>query len=137
VKVVIDEAGWLSTGDVGYLDADGYLFLVGRVGDMIIRGGENISPAEVEGTLHGHPEVADAGVIGIPDDEWGERVGAAVVLTEAATAGTAEIEEHCRELASFKRPEVLVVVDELPRTSTGKLIRRELIDVVRGSVQRR
>jgi acyl-CoA synthetase (AMP-forming)/AMP-acid ligase II len=136
VKVVIDDDGWLSTGDVGFLDEAGYLFLVGRVGDMIIRGGENISPAEVEQTLHAHPEVGDAGVVGIPDEEWGERVGAAVVLKRDSAATLAEIEEHCRELASFKRPEVLVAVDELPRTSTGKLIRRELIDVVRGSVQR-
>jgi acyl-CoA synthetase (AMP-forming)/AMP-acid ligase II len=136
-KVVIDEGGWLKTGDMGYVDAEGYLFLVGREGDMIIRGGENIAPEEVEERLFSHPSVADAGVAGIPDEEWGERVGAAVVLREGAEAGLGELEEHCRELASFKRPEILIELEELPRTSTGKLVRRELIGILEDSLQRR
>jgi acyl-CoA synthetase (AMP-forming)/AMP-acid ligase II len=136
-KVVIDDGGWLKTGDMGYLDAEGYLFLVGRAGDMIIRGGENIAPDEVETRLYSHPAVADAGVAGIPDEEWGERVGAAVVLREGSGVELAEIEDHCRELASFKRPEILIELDELPRTSTGKLVRRELVGILEDSLQRR
>ena len=136
-KVVIDDGGWLKTGDLGYLDAEGYLFLVGREGDMIIRGGENVAPEEVEERLFSHPAVADAGVAGIPDEEWGERVGAAVVLRDGFDVGIDEIEEHCRELAGFKRPEIVIELEELPRTSTGKLVRRELIGILEASLQRR
>lgn len=129
-KVTIDGDGWLSTGDLGYLDEQGYLFLVGRRGDMIVRGGENIAPEEVEQTLLSHPDVLDAGVVGLPDEEWGERVGAAVVLREESSAAPADLEAHCRQLASFRRPEVIVIAEDLPRTSTGKLIRRELLPMI-------
>ena len=129
-KGTIDSEGWLSTGDLGYLDEEGYLFLVGRRGDMIVRGGENIAPEEVEQTLLSHPDVLDAGVVGLPDEEWGERVGAAVVLRKDSSTSPADLNAHCRQLASFRRPEVLILAEELPRTSTGKLLRRELLPII-------
>jgi acyl-CoA synthetase (AMP-forming)/AMP-acid ligase II len=129
-RVTIDDAGWVHTGDMGFLDEGGYLFLVGRAGDMIIRGGENIAPDEVESVLYEHPDVLEAGVVGVPDEEWGERVVAAVVLREGS-AGVDAIMEHCRaKLASFKRPEKILLMEELPRTSTGKLLRRNLVPMV-------
>jgi acyl-CoA synthetase (AMP-forming)/AMP-acid ligase II len=124
-----DAAGWLSTGDLGYLDPDGYLFLVGRNTDMIIRGGENISPGEIEEVLHGHPDVDDVGVVGVPDEEWGEVVVAAVVARPGAEPSEDDLRGHCAVLASFKRPARILLVPELPRTSTGKLVRREIVDL--------
>lgn len=132
-RVSIDADGWVHTGDLGRLDAEGYLFLEGRSGDMIIRGGENVSPEEVEGVLHEHPAISDAAIKGVPDEEWGERLVAYVVLHDAVPDDPegviSSLSEHCRErLAPFKRPSEFRVVDELPRTSTGKLIRRQLGD---------
>lgn len=128
-RVTIDADGWVHTGDLGYLDEDNYLFLTGRAGDMIIRGGENVSPEEVEAVLHEHPAVSDAAVVGLPDEEWGERVAAAVVLREPCDA--ALIMDHCRSrLAPFKRPAVIHLAAELPRTSTGKLLRRHLVPLL-------
>lgn len=128
-RVTVDGTGWIHTGDLGYLDGDDYLFLSGRSGDMIIRGGENIAPEEVEAVLYDHPDVVEAAVIGVPDDTWGERVVAAVVLRSGGT--TDSLAGHAREhLASFKRPEQFLVFDELPRTSTGKLVRRDLLPLV-------
>ena len=129
-RVTIDTDGWVHTGDMGFVDEGQYLFLVGRAGDMIIRGGENIAPDEVEAVLYEHPDVLEAGVVGIPDETWGETVAAAIVLREGA-AGLDAVQEHCRaKLASFKRPEKMVLMDELPRTSTGKLLRRSLIPLL-------
>ncbi|MFN0026170.1 MAG: class I adenylate-forming enzyme family protein [Acidimicrobiales bacterium] len=128
-RVTVDTTGWVHTGDLGFLDDDGYLFLSGRSGDMIIRGGENIAPEEVESVLYEHPDVIEAAVIGVPDDTWGERVVAAVVLRSGGKPEA--IATHAREhLASFKRPEEILVFDELPRTSTGKLVRRNLLPLV-------
>jgi acyl-CoA synthetase (AMP-forming)/AMP-acid ligase II len=128
-RVTVDGDGWVHTGDLGYLDEEGYLFLSGRSGDMIIRGGENIAPEEVEAVLYEHPDVIEAAVIGVPDDTWGERVVAAVVLRGSAT--TEDVAAHAREhLASFKRPEEILLFNELPRTSTGKLVRRNLLPLV-------
>jgi fatty-acyl-CoA synthase len=129
-RVTIDSEGWVHTGDMGYLDEGDYLFLVGRAGDMIIRGGENIAPDEVEAVLYEHPDVLEAGVVGVPDEEWGERVVAAVVLREGAP-GVEVVMDHCRSrLAGFKRPEKILLMKELPRTSTGKLLRRNLVPLV-------
>ncbi|HEX5405259.1 MAG TPA: AMP-binding protein [Pseudonocardiaceae bacterium] len=117
----------LVTGDLGYLDTRGYLFITGRASDMIIRGGENISPVEVENALLEDDRVADAAVLGVPDETWGEVVGAFVVLR--APGGTFTLDDAaraCAGLARFKRPERIYVVADLPRTSTGKLLRREL-----------
>jgi acyl-CoA synthetase (AMP-forming)/AMP-acid ligase II len=129
-RVTIDASGWVHTGDMGYVDEGGYLYLVGRAGDMIIRGGENVAPDEVEAVLYEHPDVLEAGVVGVPDEEWGERIVAAVVLRDGAS-GLESIEAHLRaKLSSFKRPEKILLMTELPRTSTGKLLRRELIPLV-------
>ncbi|MDH4148055.1 MAG: AMP-binding protein, partial [Acidimicrobiia bacterium] len=126
-RVTIDDEGWVHTGDMGYLDEDDYLYLVGRAGDMIIRGGENIAPDEVEAVLYEHPDVIEAGVVGVPDETWGETVAAAIVLRDGG-AGLDSVQEHLRaKLASFKRPDKILVMAELPRTSTGKLLRRDLL----------
>ena len=126
-RVTIDDEGWVHTGDLGYVDEEDYLFLSGRSGDMIIRGGENIGPEEVEAVLYEHPDVLEAAVVGMPDEEWGETVAAAVVLRPNASVDEGGLGEHCRaHLAPFKRPSQLVLVDALPRTSTGKLLRREV-----------
>ena len=119
--------GWYRTGDKGYLDEEGYIYLCGRADDMIVRGGENISPEEVENVLYAHPKVGEAAVIGVPDPEWGSEPMAVVVLKKGETATPEEIMEFCRErLAGFKRPRAVVFVDELPKTSTGKVVRKAL-----------
>lgn len=119
--------GWLITGDRGWLDEEGYIFLAGRGDDMIIRGGENISPEEVENVLHSHPKIEEAAVIGVPDPEWGQQPRAVVVLKKEEKAGEEEIMEYCRSrLASFKRPRSVVFVDSLPRNSMGKVMRKKL-----------
>ncbi|WP_322496413.1 o-succinylbenzoate--CoA ligase, partial [Chloroflexus sp.] len=116
---------WLPTGDLGYLDAEGYLYVVDRRSDLIIAGGENIYPAEVEAVLLSHPAVAEAGVVGVPDPEWGQRPVAAVVVRQPVTSE--ELIAHCRaRLAGYKAPRAIVFVDELPRTAAGKLRRPEL-----------
>jgi len=120
--------GWFRTRDAGMLDDGGYLFVYGRTDDVIVRGGENLSPGEFEAALLEHPAVADAAVFGVPDTEWGEKVAAAVVL-EAGSAGTIvdELRAHVRaRLRSTCTPEVIQVRAELPYTETGKLLRREL-----------
>ena len=123
----IDKAGWVHTGDMGYVDEEGYFFLAGRATDMIIRAGENISPEEVEGVVLSYPKVDDAAVIGIPDDEWGELPVAIIVVKKGETATPEEIMEHCRaNLASFKRPRSVFFVDELPRNQMGKILKKQL-----------
>ena len=119
-------SGWVYTGDLGYRDEDGYIYLSGRARDFIKRGGEMISPEEVEQALIAHPEVDDAAVIGVPDMEWGEEVRAVVVRRSDAITADALI-EHCRRaLASFKRPTSVVFIDELPRNVMGKVLKRDL-----------
>jgi acyl-CoA synthetase (AMP-forming)/AMP-acid ligase II len=119
--------GLLYTGDLGYQDEDGYIFLAGRAKDFIKRGGEMVSPEEVEQVLMSHPGVDDAAIIGIPDVEWGERVRAVVVRRGGGTVEEEELIEHCHQhLASFKRPESVVFVDELPRNPLGKVLKRVL-----------
>ena len=118
--------GWLHTGDVGRLDDEGYLYVLDRVDDKIVTGGENVFPRPIEDVLLAHPGVADAAVIGVPDDRWGEAVKALVVLNGAG-ATEEELVEHCRRrLGAFQRPRSIDVVTELPRTPTGKLLRRRL-----------
>jgi fatty-acyl-CoA synthase len=120
--------GWLHTGDVGRRDEDGFFFIVDRKKDMIISGGENIYPAEVENALYEHPGVAEAAVIGIPDEKWGESVHAIVVPKEGADLSTDVVIAHCRErLAKFKVPRsVEIRTDPLPRTPAGKVRKPEL-----------
>jgi len=123
----IDKDGWVHTGDMGYMDEDGYFFLAGRATDMIIRAGENISPEEVEGVLHSHPAIDEAAVIGVPDEDWGEVPVCIVVLKEGKSATAEEIMEYCRgKLASYKRPRSVVFIDTLPRNPMGKVLKRIL-----------
>ena len=118
--------GWLHTGDLAYQDEDGYIFLAGRAKDFIKRGGEMVSPEEVERVLASHPGIDEAAIIGVPDDYWGERVRA-VVVTKAFLVEEAELIEYCRQrLSSFKRPESVVFVEELPRNPLGKVLKTEL-----------
>jgi 2-furoate---CoA ligase len=122
--------GWYFTGDMGYLDDEGELFVAGRVDDMIISGGENIHPVEVEEVLARHAQVAEVAVVGEPNERWGERVSAFVV--PRAPGLTAEIlDRHCRDsadLAAFKRPRRIVFVETIPKTASGKILRRLLRD---------
>jgi len=117
--------GWFRTGDRGSIDGDGYLRLEGRLKEMILRGGENISPYEIEEVLLAHPAVADAICFGIDDEKYGERVGAAVALS--GDADERALIDHCRErLAAFKVPDVVHVLDAIPRTPTGKVQRKRV-----------
>lgn len=119
--------GWLHSGDMGYIDEEGYLYLVDRRKDMYISGGENVYPAEVEDVIMGHEKVADVGVIGIPDERWGE-VGMAIVVPSPDVELTEEeIIEYCRgKLAGYKRPRKVAFIDALPRTLTGKILKKDL-----------
>ena len=118
---------WFHTGDAGYLDKDGYIYIYDRVKDMIISGGENIYPAEVESALFGHPAVADVAVIGVPDDKWGEAVKAIVVKKPATQVTPEELTDFARQrIAGYKVPRSIDFVDALPRTPTGKILKREL-----------
>jgi acyl-CoA synthetase (AMP-forming)/AMP-acid ligase II len=124
---VITKDGWLRTSDRGYMDEEGYIFLAGRSDDIIIRGGENISPAEVESVLDLHPDIEEAVIIGIPDPEWGQEPRAIVVLKKGAQVTEQDIIDFCRpKLAGFKRPRSVVFVDALPRSAVGKVLRNEL-----------
>jgi O-succinylbenzoic acid--CoA ligase len=124
---VADQDGWLRTNDVGRLDEDGYLYVLGRADEVIVTGGENVSPEEVEAVLLSHPGVADAGVSAIEDPEWQQAVVARVVIGNGAEVTEGELREFCRErLAGFKVPKAIEFVDELPRNEQGKLLRREI-----------
>ena len=123
----IDGDSWLRTGDAGYLDEDGYLFIHDRVKDMIISGGENVYPAEVENAVYSHPAVADVAVIGVPDEKWGEAVKACVVLKDGAQASEVDIIAHARQsIAGYKCPKSVDFITALPRNPSGKILRREL-----------
>ena len=120
--------GWFHTGDIGVQHPDGYIQLMDRLKDIIISGGENISSIEIEGVLHAHPEVSDAAVIGVPDDRWGERPVAYVVVNREVSID--ELRDHCRaSLAGFKVPDAFHLIDALPRSSTGKIRKTELRDL--------
>jgi O-succinylbenzoic acid--CoA ligase len=122
-----DAEGWLHTGDIGRIDDEGFLFVEDRIDDMIVSGGENVVPAEVEGVLLRHPAVADAAVVGREDPEWQQAVTAVVVLRGGSEASADELRRHCAEtLASFKVPKRIELASALPRTPSGKLMRRAL-----------
>jgi acyl-CoA synthetase (AMP-forming)/AMP-acid ligase II len=125
---LVDDEGWLRTGDLGRLDDDGYLFLVGRQGDRIIRGGENVYPVEVEHALEQHPGVHEAAVVGVPDQRWGEVVRAVIVPADPGHPPAAdELRAHTRALvAGYKVPTEWAFVDALPRNASGKLLRRQI-----------
>jgi len=122
---LLDADGWFSTRDRGYLDEDGFVFLEGRADDVIVRGGENISPGEIEDVLVTHPAVADAAVVAVPDEQWGEGVGAAIVLKPGARASAAELQELVKgRLRSSRVPQTIVFRESLPYNETGKVLRR-------------
>jgi long-chain acyl-CoA synthetase len=119
--------GWFHSGDAGYLDEEGYLYIHDRVKDMIVSGGENVYPAEVESLLYSHPAVADVAVIGVPSEKWGEEVKAVVVRAAGSKISEDELMEFCKgSIAGYKRPRSVDFVAELPRNPTGKILKREL-----------
>ena len=131
------QGDWFFTGDAGYLDDKGYLYIYDRVKDMIVSGGENIYPAEVESALFGHPSVADVAVIGVPDERWGEAVKAVVVRKPGAETSPAELINWARErIAGYKLPKSVDFIDALPRNPTGKILKRELRKTYWGDRQR-
>jgi long-chain acyl-CoA synthetase len=119
--------GWFYTGDVAYKDEDGYFFIKDRVKDMIIRGGFNVYPREIEEVLYGHPAIAEAAVIGVHDEALGEEIKAVVAFKPGQSAAAQEIVDYCRErLAAYKYPRSVEIRDALPKTATGKILKREL-----------
>ena len=120
---------WLRTGDIGRMDEDGYLTLVGRSKEMIIRGGENIYPKEIEDVLAGDPAVLEAAVVGVPDEKWGEVVVAFVQARPGASVEVQALEARCRaQLSGYKRPTAIHVLEALPKSAVGKLDKRSLRD---------
>jgi acyl-CoA synthetase (AMP-forming)/AMP-acid ligase II len=124
---VLEPDGWFHSGDVGVVDDEGFLYIVDRLKDMIVSGGENIASLEVERALYEHEDVVEAAVVGRPDERWGEVPVAFVVLRDGATASSDELVEHCRDqLAKFKVPKAVTFLDALPRNPSGKVLKREL-----------
>jgi len=121
------EDGWFRSGDIGYADKEGYVFIVDRLKDMIITGGENVYPREVEEVLFTKPEVEECAVIGLPDKEWGEKVAAFIIPKAGKTISTDELKAFMKtKLAPFKVPKLFVVTDTLPRSAAGKILKREI-----------
>jgi acyl-CoA synthetase (AMP-forming)/AMP-acid ligase II len=125
-KKVVQDDGWFATNDGGWLDDEGYLFVEGRLDDVIVRGGENISPGEIEDVLREHPNVADVAVLGLPDDHWGEKVAAAIVAKDSQPTSDDLAAWVRARLRSTRTPEVWEFRDALPYNDTGKLLRRQL-----------
>jgi long-chain acyl-CoA synthetase len=123
----IDAAGWFHTGDIGTRDADGYYYIVDRIKDMIIRGGFNVYPRELEEVLITHPEVSLAAVVGVPHESHGEEVKAFVIRTEGATVTETELVAWCKQnMAAYKYPRIVEFRDSFPMTASGKILKREL-----------
>jgi len=126
--------GWFHTGDIGYRDADGFYFIVDRKSDMIIRGGENIYPREIDEVLYQHPSVAAAAAVGVPDDLYGEEVAAVIVLRDGAKVSDQDVIDFCKaRLADFKCPKTVHFVPDIPKGPTGKLLKRELVRMLKGN----
>ena len=136
---VIDVDGWMHTGDLAVLDAEGYVQITGRIKDMVIRGGENISPREIEEFLYGHPDIVDVQVVGVPDDKYGEELMALIKLRDGASELTIEgLRGFCAgRLAHYKVPRYLRIVEGFPMTVTGKIrkveLRAQAIEYLRGN----
>jgi acyl-CoA synthetase (AMP-forming)/AMP-acid ligase II len=127
VAAPLDAEGWFPTRDRGWVDADGYLFIEGRSDDTIIRGGENIAPAEIEEVLLQHPDIDECAVVGVPDDEWGQRIAVLVVVKPGMVLAEADVRDFARQsLRGSKTPDVVAFADALPYTETGKLLRRQV-----------
>ncbi len=126
-SAAISGDGWFSTGDIGRVDEDGYYYIVDRAKDLIIRGGYNVYPREVEEVLYQHPAVAEAAVVGIPHDSLGEEIGAAVAIKKDTSVETDELRDFVKNrLAAYKYPRLVWLVDSLPKGPTGKILRREI-----------
>ena len=133
----IDASGWLASGDLGTLDADGYVKITGRLKEMIIRGGENIYPREIEDFIFTHPKVAEVAVFGIPDEFYGEEIMAWIQLHAGETATEDEIRAFCKgNIAHFKIPKYIWFVDEFPMTVTGKLQKFRMREIALDKLQR-
>jgi len=128
----IEPDRWLHTGDIGYLDQDGFIFVTGRIKEIIIKGGENIAPREIDDVLYKHPAILDAAAVGIPDDTYGEEIMACVTLKPGVSITEEELLDHCFEhLGKFKTPKVIKIMDELPKGPSGKIQRLKLPDLVK------
>jgi fatty-acyl-CoA synthase len=126
----IDEARWMHTGDLAMMDDEGYINIVGRSKEMVIRGGENVYPREIEEFLHAHPDIAEVAVIGVPDVRYGEEIMAWVRLRPGTTCSEEEVREFCRgKIAHYKVPRYVRFTDELPMTVTGKIQKFKLREV--------
>ena len=126
-KGTVADGGWIKTGDAGYLDADGYMYIHDRVKDMIITGGENVYPAEVESAIYGHPDILEVAVIGVPDAKWGEAVKAICVPKPGAQIDPESVIGWARErIAGFKVPRSVDIIAALPRNASGKILRKDL-----------
>jgi long-chain acyl-CoA synthetase len=126
--------GWFHTGDIGYRDADGFYYIVDRKSDMIIRGGENIYPREIDEVLYQHPKVAAAAAVGLPDDLYGEEVAAVIVLKDETKVSEQEVIDFCKaRLADYKCPKSVHFVHDIPKGPTGKLLKRELVRMLKGN----
>ena len=126
---VIDEDGWLHTGDLAVMDENGYVKITGRAKDMIVRGGENIYPREIEEFLYTHPEISDVQVYGVPDEKYGEQVAAAVIKKEGSSITGDDVKEFCREnIARYKMPRYVDFVDAYPMTASGKIQKYKLAE---------
>jgi O-succinylbenzoic acid--CoA ligase len=124
--------GWFATGDIGYVDDEGFLYVQDRRSDLIISGGENIYPAEIEGVLQGHVSIQEAGVIGVEDQEWGQVPVAFVVVRNTSITEEEIIQYSSSKLAKYKVPKRVMIVDELPRNASNKLLRRSLKEWIKG-----
>ncbi len=129
----LDPDGWLHTGDLGRKDEDGYVFVTGRLKELIIKGGENISPREIDDVLYSHPAVVEAGTVGIPDDHYGEDVVACVVINDEIACNEQELIEYCAaRVGAFKAPRAIYFMSDLPKGPSGKVQRRKLVSLIRG-----
>jgi len=123
--------GWLHTGDIGHLDEDGFLYITGRKKDLIIKGGENVAPREIEEAIAEHPAVAEVAVVGVADPRFGEDIWAVIALRPGMTASEDEIRAHvARYVMKFKVPARVIVLPELPKSSVGKILKREVREVL-------
>ena len=127
----LDPDGWFHTGDLGYMDEDGFVFITGRLKELIIKGGENIAPREIDECFYNHPAIQDAAAVGIPDKHYGEEIMVCYTTRPGCSVSEAELREHClRHLGKYKTPKVIVQLEELPKGPSGKLQRLKLKEIV-------